>query len=229
MKVVVIGATGGVGRATVAAALAAGHEVTAFSRRGSDLGLGAQGVRAVAGDALEPADVDRALVGQDAVIVTLGISENPLRVRLPGPRHTPLDVRSRGTQNVLQAMRRHGLRRLVVLSSFGVGATRSKLRFADAALFQLLLKPQISDTERQEALVRQSELDWSLVQPVHLTDDADDSLPFTSLVGDVGRYAISRASVARFMTHALAAPELLQQAIAVSGSVTAVPVGPGNA
>jgi hypothetical protein len=64
-----------------------------------------------------PEDVGRAVRGQDAVVVTLGISEHPLRVRLLGSAGTPLDVRSRGTAAVVAAMRTHGVRRLVVQSS----------------------------------------------------------------------------------------------------------------
>jgi uncharacterized protein YbjT (DUF2867 family) len=99
MKVLVVGATGGSGRAAVGELLRRGHDVTAFSRHASSLVAGTGGrVRAIDGDATDPADVDRAVDGQDAVIVTLGISENPLRVRLRGAAGTPMDVRSRGTR-----------------------------------------------------------------------------------------------------------------------------------
>src|SRR5262245_30297316 len=123
MKVVVIGATGGSGRAAVDALLAAGREVTAFARHPERIHLAraASGpashsgrLRLVQGDALSPSDVLRAVSGQDAVVVTLGITENPLRVRLIGAGRTQDDVRSVGTRNVVDAMRARGVRRLVV-------------------------------------------------------------------------------------------------------------------
>src|SRR5688572_29244992 len=98
MKILVIGSTGGSGRAAVERLSSDGHEVTAFVRRPAP--AGGPTLRAIQGDVMNPADVERAVSGQDAVIVTLGISENPLRIRLLGPARTPPDVRSAGTRNV---------------------------------------------------------------------------------------------------------------------------------
>lgn len=217
MNVLVIGATGGAGRAVVARLLEAGHDVTAFSRRGDRLGIDSPRLRACSGDALRLADVEDAVRGHDAVVVTLGITENPLRVRLFGPRHTPLDVRSRGTRHVIDAMRRHGVRRLVVLTTYGVGATRGRLGFVDRMFFELLLKPQIRDTELQNQDVSDSGLEWVIIQPVHLTHADDDSMPFASTDGRTERLQVSRKSVARFMAEAVTSPTFVGQSVALSG------------
>ena len=218
MKILVIGATGGTGRAVVAQLLADGHEVTAFSRGGDRLGHDSPRLGTFRGDALAASDVDAAVRGHDAVIVALGISENPLFVRCFGPRHTSLDVRSRGTRNVIAAMAAHGVRRLVVLGSYGVGATRARLRFIDRMVFALLLKPQIEDTERQQRDVLDSSLDWVIAQPVHLTDTSADDMPFTSLRGDVARFQISRRSVARFLARAAVTHTFVREQVALSGA-----------
>jgi putative NADH-flavin reductase len=115
-KVLVVGATGGTGRATIDALVKRGHRVTAFSRHAESLENSSDRVTLLNGDATNPDDVERAVAGHDAVIITLGITENPLRVRLFGAARTPLDVRSAGTRNVIAAMRKHGVRRLVVQS-----------------------------------------------------------------------------------------------------------------
>ena len=220
-RVLVVGATGGTGRAAVARLAADGHAVTAFSRRASRLtdeaeGLGIEGLATIDGDATDPEAVGAAVAGQDAVVVTLGIAENPLRVRVLGPARTPIDIRSRGTETVIEAMRTHGVRRLVVQSTFGVGATRGRLGFSDSLFFGLLLKPQIDDTERQEAAVRASGLDWTLVQPVHL-DDGPEAVPFLSLDGTTREMKVSRASVARFLAEAVALPDTVGASVTVSG------------
>src|SRR5262249_9053639 len=101
MKVIVIGATGGSGLAAVEHLLAEGHEVTAFARNPGKIAMRSDRLHRCAGDALSVDEVERAVAGHDAVVVTLGISENPLRVRLFGPAHTPIDVRSRGTRHVI--------------------------------------------------------------------------------------------------------------------------------
>jgi uncharacterized protein YbjT (DUF2867 family) len=217
MRVLVVGATGGSGRAAVEALLAAGHEVTAFARRPQQLAPHER-LRAVSGDALQPGDVRRAVEGQDAVVVTLGISESPLRVRLKGPAHTPLDVRSRGTRHVIDAMGAQGVRRLVVQTSYGVGETRERLGLSDRLVFALLLRPQIDDTERHEEAVRGSRLDWVLAQPVHLTDAPTDGLPSVALDGTVRERTVSRRSVGRFLAEAVREPRYVGRTVSLSGA-----------
>ena len=222
MKVLVVGATGGSGRAAVDELLLRGHEVTAFSRRAATLGAVPGRLRAVNGDATDPAAVDRVVRGQEAVIVTLGISENALRVRLLGTSGTPMDVRSRGTRNVITAMRQHGVGKLVVQTSFGVGATRDKLAAPYRLLFWLVLRPQIADTEQQERAVRASGLDWVIAQPVSLTDDSHQGLPFASPAGELRGMKVSRGCVGRFLVQAAEGSEYVGASVALS-AVAPVP------
>jgi uncharacterized protein YbjT (DUF2867 family) len=223
VRVLVVGATGGSGRAAVEGLAARGHEVTAFARRAGAVYAGRAGIRAVDGDATVPEDVDRAVRGQDAVVVTLGISEHPLRVRLRGSRGTPLDVRSRGTAAVVAAMRAHGVPRLVVQSSYGVGTTRERLPLSSRLVFALLLRPQIADHERQERVVRDSGLGWTIVQPVYLTDGEEPAA--TSPGGDVAGMRVSRRAVGGVLAE-LVATGGDGRCLAVSGA--AVPsTGPG--
>lgn len=215
MKVLVLGATGGSGRSAVGQLLADGHEVTAFVRRPDELPAHPR-LRYHEGDAMSASEVERAVQGHEAVVVALGIRENPFRVRLFGAAHTPINIRSAGTRHAIAAMQKHGVRRLIVQSSYGVGATRERLRLVDATFFQLVLKPQIADTEAQERAVIASELDWVIVQPVHLTDGDDDRLPFASTRGETRKMSVSRKSVGRFLAHAIATPSLVRASVALS-------------
>ncbi|MGY1739963.1 MULTISPECIES: NAD(P)-dependent oxidoreductase [unclassified Blastococcus] len=212
MRVLVVGATGGSGRAAVRALAAGGHEVTAFARRVS---AALPGVRAVDGDATAPADVDRAVRGQDAVVVTLGISESAVRVRLRGSSGTPGDVRSRGTAEVVRAMRERGVGRLVVQSSYGVGPSRDRLPLSSRLVFAALLRPQIVDHERQEELVRASGLDWTVVQPVYLTDGAEEATCSTD--GEVHGWRVSRAALGTVLAGAATGPGPAGTTLTVSG------------
>jgi len=250
MKVLVIGATGGSGRAAVSALLDRGHDVTALVRNpdtaelfgtsdtaesfgtsdtaesfgtsdtaesfGTSDTAGSSGdrVTVVTGDAVRDSDVERAVHGQEAVVVTLGIRENPVRVRLRGPARTPLDVRSRGTRTVVDAMRRHGVRRLIVQTSYGTGPTRDRLPARYRLMFRALLGPQIADTERQDALVRSSDLDWTIVQPVNLTDGDDAEATVSD--GDVSSWAIPRRAVGRVLADLVDRPEYARATVAVS-------------
>lgn len=202
MRILVVGATGGSGRAVVDTLVERGHSVTAFVRRAPSTPPFPSGVHVVVGDATEAADVDLAVRGQEAVVVTLGIRENPVRVRVFGSAGTPLNVRSAGTRCVMEAMRRAGVRKLVVQTSYGVGDSRARLSLKWRAVFALLLKPQIADTERQEEVVRASDLDWVVAQPVALTDTAESCIPFASVTGIVRSMSISRRQVATFLADA---------------------------
>jgi uncharacterized protein YbjT (DUF2867 family) len=221
MKVLVVGATGGSGRAVADELLSRGHEVTAFARRASALGdfgcASGKLLRTVDGDATDPGTIDSVVDGHDAVIVTLGISENPIRVRLRGPAHTVADIRSRGTRNVIAAMRRTGSRRLVVLSTYGVGETAGMLRLSDRIFFALLIKPQVADHAKQEAMVRASGLDWTIVQPVHLTDQGNHSTAYVSDTGNVAGFRVSRKAVACVVADTLGNHDHLGRSLAVSG------------
>jgi hypothetical protein len=115
-------------------------------------------------------------------------------------------------------MRRHGVDRLVVQSTYGVGTTRDKLPPLYRLIFWLVLRPQIADTERQEGEVRASGLDWVIAQPVSLTDDPDPGLPFASPTGELGGMKVSRARVARFLVGAAEGRDHVGASVALSGA-----------
>lgn len=206
MRILVIGASSGTGRQVVEECIARGHHVTAFARSAQSLPAHPLVTRTT-GDALVPADLERAIPGHDAVVVTLGIAEHPLRVRF-GLQKTPLAVRSRGTQNTIAAMQRHGITRLIVQTTYGIGASRGRLSWGWALTFALFLAPQIRDSEVQEKIVRESGLAWTLVQPVGLVDRAADAVDapdapteevFTSADATTKSMQVSRRGVARVL------------------------------
>lgn len=215
MNVLVLGASGGSGRAVVDALLARGHRVTAFTRRAEAIAA-RPGLRVCEGDATVAADVDRAVAGHDAVVVALGIRENAALVRLRGSAHTPIDVRSVGTRHVVAAMQRHGVRDLVVQTTYGVGETQGRLPLKWRVLFKLLLGPQIDDTRVQEAIVRESGMRWVLVQPVALSDDDGEAETFASTQGDARRMTIPRRNVGAFIAEAVERRAYAGQSVALS-------------
>lgn len=216
-NILVVGATGGTGFAVVQALLERGHRVTAFSRSASRMELTHDALLKLDGDVMSAIDVSRAVVGQDAVIVALGIAENPLKVRFWGSTKTPLQVRSEGTKMLIHAMKEHGVDKLVVLSSYGVGETRDELGWFERLFFALVLAPQIADTERQEEAVRESGLEWVLAQPVHLSDKDIEELPFTSTNGEVRKMEVARKQVAQVLARAALVDEYIGRSVSISG------------
>ncbi|MBA3427946.1 MAG: NAD(P)H-binding protein, partial [Actinobacteria bacterium] len=123
--------------------------------------LNARGdLRAVAGDVLDAAAVERAVAGHDAVLCALGSSAT-----------RPGKVRSEGTLNILRAMESSGPRRLICQSTIGIGDSRALLPpLYRYMLVPLLLRATFAEHERQEAVVRSSELEWTVVRAGALTD-----------------------------------------------------------
>jgi uncharacterized protein YbjT (DUF2867 family) len=215
MKVLVIGSTGGSGRAVVEELGTRGHEVTAFTRR-ADAFEPRGWLTVYEGDVMDRLSVDGAVAGHDAVVVTLGIAENALAVRLRGSRRTPMDVRSAGTRHVIEAMHHHGVERLVVQTTYGQGETAGRLTPMWRLIFALVLKPQIRDTRIQDQIVRDSALDWVLVQPVSLTDDADHAAPFASVDGETAGMKVSRTAVASVLADAATSEGWRHRTVSVS-------------
>jgi uncharacterized protein YbjT (DUF2867 family) len=215
MDILVIGATGGSGRAVCDALLERGHRVTALARHATAV-TPRPSLNPIDGDATDADLLDRVMPGHDAVVVTLGISEPTLRVRVRGAQRTPNDVRSRGTAAVVAAARRAGIRRIVVQSSYGVGETRDLIGVTDRLLFALLIAPQIADTAVQEGVLRGSGLDWTIVQPVYLSDD-DSNDAFVSTDGSRRRRKVSRRGVARVHADLVEQGSMIGRTVSVSG------------
>ena len=165
MNVLILGATGRVGRLTTLAALHAGHTVTAFARTPSKLDLDDPHLRKARGDILQPDTLDAAMPNQDAVIAVYGA---PLNAGTILREPTMFAV---GTQNVLAAMRACGVGRLILMSAAGVGDSKGHTPlWFDKLLQPLLLGRIYRDKLKAEAAVKESGLDWIIVRPGWMTD-----------------------------------------------------------
>ena len=213
MKVLVVGASRGTGAELVAELAGRGHVVTAYSR--STGGHGTD-VRTVTGDVLDSDALAKAMVGQDAVAVTLGIPDNPFRVRLTRRASSRLDVRSAGTRAVVDAMREHGVDRLLVQTTYGIGDTYRHLPLALKAFFTLGIRPQVDDHERQERLVRDSGLSWTIVRPTVLHDEPVTERAHVSMDDLAPTMRVSRRQVARAEADALEDGSTVSQVLTVT-------------
>jgi putative NADH-flavin reductase len=208
MHLAIFGASRGVGRAAVDAALAAGHTVTAFARGAGTLESTA--ATAVHGDVLDARAVRAALRGADAVLVTLGVT--------PGRRDsTPEDICSRGTATILAAMAESAADRIVVVTSYGVGPTEPLTPFPFSLIAKTVLRGIMADKEAQERLVRKSTMRWTIVQPLGLTDDPATHRAYVATDGRRRSSRVARADVAAVCLETLEQGSFVGESIAVSG------------
>ena len=221
MKVLVVGGSRGTGAAVATELAERGHLVTAYARSASGDGQGNEKVRYVEGDVLDREELGKAMIGQDAVVVTLGISDNPFRVRLTRRATSPLDIRSRGTREVIRAMRDHGVQRLVVQSTYGIGETYAQLPLALKLFFTLAIRPQVDDHERQERLVRESDLSWTIMRPVVLNDEPATLPAHVGTNDRVKSMKVARRQVAEVTADALETEEFAGHVLSVSAAAAA--------
>lgn len=162
MKILIIGASRGIGLATVAAALARGHDVRALARSAAAIPIEHPRLEKVAGDALDRRSVEHALGGMDAVVQVLGLAMGPVYIG-------GTELFSKAARVLVDAMSAHGPKRLVVVTGLGAGDSRSSLGLF-AIPFMVVLKRVYDDKDIQERIVRNSTLDWTILRPGILRD-----------------------------------------------------------
>ena len=192
MNILVLGAAGGVGRLIVRQAVAHGHKVTAFVRDPGQAAL--EGAMVVRGDVLDVQALSNALPGQDAVVYAIGVKSTG-----------PTTLFSQSTRFLLTAMEQQNVKRLVCITGIGAGETKGHGGFLyDHFIFPLFTKNRYADKELQEQLIRQSNLDWTIVRPAPFSEEKP-SAPFQVLseVGNAVLRKVSRAEVASFVLEEL--------------------------
>ena len=209
MQLLIVGATGGTGKQAVEQALQRGHFVTAFVRDPAKLDLKNPNLTVLTGDVLKPDTLLPAVRRQDAVICSLGNG-------LGKDDHTV----SEGTKNLIDAMNEVGVRRLLVVSSFGVGNSYGGASLSTKLIVKTLLKNPIADKEIQERAVRESGLNWLIVRPTRLTDDAatgnykvEEHMNFSAFAMP----RIARADVTAFLLDQIDSDRYLGKAVTITG------------
>lgn len=190
-KLLVLGATGAAGRLIVSQAAARGHDVTVLVRSAEKAG-DLKDAKLVVGDARDESALREALKGRDAVVSALGTPASPFR---------EVTLLSTATRALVNAMKAEQVSRLVCITGIGAGDSAGHGGFLfDKLIFRLLLRKVYADKNRQEAIVRDSGLDWVLVRPSILNNKPGSGAvrALTDLSGFHGG-TISREDVARFV------------------------------
>lgn len=159
MRILVFGASGQAGNELVRQAIEHGHSVSAFVRTPHKLKFGSS-VSIIQGDVADEAAVKAAVPGHDAVVSALGVA-TPLK-------HDAAVIT--GVQHIVRVMEDHDVRRLIYLSFIGVRESRSAVGFVLRYIAPIPLRHEIADHETKEAVIRSSNLDWTIVRAPKLTN-----------------------------------------------------------
>ena len=196
MKLTVLGASGRIGGELVQQGLAAGHHVTAVVRAGSTSGFEPhQSLEVAVADVMDADALGPVVAGRDAVLSALG----------PRPSG-PTSVLSDGAASVIEASRATGVRRFLVVSVAGIHTTGDDpfTRCVVKPILGRFLRDSFADARRMEELVRESDLDWTIVCPPRLINGAAKARIRSNTSGTVrGGFSITRADVATYLLRAV--------------------------
>jgi putative NADH-flavin reductase len=209
MRITVFGATGGTGRRLVEQAIAEGNEVVAYVRNPSKLDMENEHLTVVQGELTDEELIEKAVKGVDAVISLLGPRG--------GSKSKPL---THGIQNIIAAMKKQGVRRLVITSTLSVKDPNDLPDFKTKSLVNIVkvtMHDAYEDIVSTAETVRNSDLDWTIVRLSMLNNKPKSGKVRAGYVGrgDVGTW-ISRADVADFMLKQVQDTKYLRQAPAIT-------------
>ena len=192
MRVLIIGASKGIGLETTRQALDAGYDVRALARSASAIAVSNPSLEKMPGDALKTEDVEAALVGVDVVIQTLGVGLGDL--------FRPVHLFSDTTRVLIAAMGSQVVKRLICVTGFGAGDSRASISCLQRLPFQIVFGRAYDDKSLQEQLIKESELDWTIARPGVLTNGPRTGrYRILSKASQWRNGIISRADVAEFL------------------------------
>jgi putative NADH-flavin reductase len=216
MKILLFGISGRTGRLVATEALRRGHKIAGIARDPGRVNI--PGAEVMAGTPYDYETVRKAIEGCDAVVSTMNIfpSDQGLFSKLT----TPADVMSVSVGNAVRLMKENGLKRIVVMTALGVGDSAKEVPL----FFRILIKISnigiaYKDHVAQETILEDSGLDWTVVRPVQLTDNNDDTTVIYKL-GNNGKIksSVSRNAVAHFILDCLEKGEFIGKKPGISNS-----------
>ena len=201
MRVLIIGASKGIGLETARQALAAGYHVRALARSAAGITLSDPKLEKRVGDALKSRDVEAALIGVDVVIQTLGVGLGDL--------FRPVRLFSDATRVLLPAMKAKGVKRLICVTGFGAGDSGASISGLQRIPFQIFFGRAYED----KGLIKESGLDWTIARPGVLTGGPRTGrYKILSKASDWRNGMISRSDVAEFLVRQIEDKTYVRQA-----------------
>lgn len=208
MKIIVFGASGGLGLNILEQALGMGHDVTAFVRNPAKIKIQHPNLKLFQGDVLNAEAVENAIAKHEAVISVLG----PTRPPIP-------HMMEIAAQNIVAGMQKQGVKRIVSTTGAGVRQPEDAPKFIDhliGFLLNLLAKDVVLDSAENVKTIQSSALDWTIVRFPRLMDGVQVGKYRVGYVGKESGTQISRADGADFVLKELVERKWLRQLPVVS-------------
>lgn len=192
MRLFIIGGTGKTGRELIKQSLEHGHSVTALVRNPGRFKIEHPNLTAIKGNVLNLKSFDSSIGNHDAVLSALGHKRFIIKT----------SILSAGTKNIIAAMEKQNVKRLICITSLGINDSRFKLGlYYTLFTIPFILFFYFMDKSKQEKIIFKSGLDWTIIRPAQLTNGKKrtDYKHGSNTGSYIVTKTISRASVAHFM------------------------------
>jgi putative NADH-flavin reductase len=208
-KIIVFGATGNTGKLVVEQALQAGHQVTVVIRNPEVFTIRNQNLEIIKGDVLEPMTFENAIKEKDSVVSCLGIK-----------KREPTTIYSNGVRNIITAMRKENVNRIICLSAGAVIVPPKSsfiLKFVTKNILQRLFKYMYADMLRMEKILSESDLNWTVIRPPRLINTKRTCKYRTAVNEYISNPSkISRADLADYIVNHLTDEKTFEAIIEIS-------------
>ncbi len=215
MHILLLGATGRTGKWVLQHAIDQGHQVHCLARKASRISAHPQ-LKVFEGDVRSKEDLSKAITGCSHVISVLNVSR---RSDFPwAPLRTPPTLMSDTMRTLLPLAETASIQRILLCSAWGVSETKQDIPnwfrwFIEHSNIGVAYK----DHERQEAILMESALPWTIVRPVGLVNSKRPQVvqetfhqqPKPGLI-------ISRKALGRFLVESLSREDLVRKTLVVS-------------
>jgi len=208
-NIIVFGASGGTGLEVVEQALEAGHQVTAILRQPDIFPIRHEHLRILKGDVLQPLTYENAFFGIDVVISCLG-SRN----------REPTTVYSEGIANIMNAMQKLNVTRIICLSAGAVVVPPNAsfiMKIIIKNILQRLFKYSYDDMLKMEDLLNDSDLNWTVIRPPRLLNGEKTGKYRTMMNGFLPKMSsLTRSDLAHYIIHHLEDEKTFKNKVEIS-------------
>ena len=216
MKLLILGATGRTGKMILTEALKQGYEINCLVRQPAKIKKKHKRLEIYNGSPEKISELETAIKGCNAIVSALNISR---KTDFPWSKlRTPKTFLSDVMKNIISLEQKTKIDRIVVCSAWGVAETEKEI----PSWFKWVIKNSnigvaYADHERQENLLKSSNLNWTIVRPSGLINSKKNQNVIESYDNEPKpKITISRKSVAEFMVSALSNEKLIGQTPVIS-------------
>ena len=191
-KIALFGASGQTGQQFLIQALEKGYSIKALVRNLSSIPQKSPQLELIQGDVLNLFDVEKTVEGCDVIISLFGYVKN-----------SPEWLQSDGTNNIIKAMKKYKVSKIVSLSGGGLPyPEKDEPKFMDKVIrtiMSIAVPKILNDANKHADLLRNSGLKWLIVRGPRLTNDPKIGRYRIGWVGVNASTKVGRADLADFI------------------------------